>query len=116
MLGPGNMKGKDFDATSKSKSGALEEEQAVRASLYRQAQDHARRTGGAPITPQESKIMIARAFRSVNPDAYPQVGATNPGAYVNPIRGRLAVVADLKDILKRDPTQAEINAAMAATQ
>lgn len=116
MLAPANRQGKDFSGASKSTGQALAEEQAVVASLYSQSQDHAKRTGGAPITPQESKIMIARAFRSVNPDRYPQVGATDPGGYINPVRSRLAVVADLKDMLKRDPTQAEINAAMAATE
>lgn len=116
MIGPANRVGKDFSGNSKSTGDALAEERDVVASLYRQAQDYAKRTGGAPITPTESKIIIARAFRSVNPELYPQVGATNPGGYLNPIRSRLAVVADLKDILKRDPNQAEINAAMAATQ
>jgi hypothetical protein len=116
MIGPANRLGKDFSGDSKSTGDALAEEMDVVASLYRQAQDYAKRTGGAPITPTESKVIIARAFRSVNPELYPQVGATNPGGYLNPIRSRLAVVADLKDMLKRDPTQAEINAAMAATQ
>jgi hypothetical protein len=116
MLGPSDMRGKDFSGASKSPKNALAEEQAVRASLYRQAQDYAKRTGGAPITPTESKIIIARAFRVANPDLYPQVGATNPGGYYGPTRDLLAVIADLKDVLKRDPTKAEINAAMAATQ
>ncbi len=116
MLGPLDMRGKDFSGASKSPKNALAEEQAVRASLYRQAQDYAKRTGGAPITPTESKIIIARAFRVANPELYPQVGATNPGGYYGPTRDLLAVIADLKDVLKRDPTKAEINAAMAATQ
>ncbi len=116
MLGPLDMRGKDFSGASKSPKNALAEEQAVRASLYRQAQDYAKRTGGAPITPTESKIIIARAFRVANPELYPQVGATNPGGYYGPTRELLAVIADLKDVLKRDPTKAEINAAMAATQ
>jgi hypothetical protein len=116
MLGPSNMKGKDFSGTSKSPINALAEEQAVRASLYQQAQDYAKRTGGAPITPTESKIIIARAFRVANPELYPQVGATNPGGYLNPVRDQLAIVTDLKEILGRDPTQAEINAARNALQ
>lgn len=112
MLGPAKMRGEDFDAASKSTGAKLAEEQAVRASLYQQAQDHARRTGGAPITPQESRVMIARAFRDVDPKRYPY----QPGSVVNPVREKLAIVADLKDVLGRDPTQAEVDAAMAATQ
>lgn len=118
MLGPSNMKAKDFQGESKSKGAALKEEQAVRASLYRQAQEYAKRTGGAPITPQESKIMIARAFREANSARYP---FEEPGAFMNRIAGAVASSpvyqtsrAYLKEKLGREPTDQEVMATMRA--
>ena len=118
MLGPSNMKAKDLQGESKSKGAALKEEQAVRASLYRQAQEYAKRTGGAPITPQESKIMIARAFREANSKRYP---FEEPGAFMDRIAGRVASSpvyqtsrAYLKEKLGREPTDAEVMATMQA--
>lgn len=118
MLGPSNMKAKDLRGESKSKGAALKEEQAVRASLYRQAQEYAKRTGGAPITPQESKVMIARAFREANSTRYP---FEEPGAFMDRIAGRVASSpvyqtsrAYLKEKLGREPTDAEVVATMQA--
>jgi hypothetical protein len=111
MLGPEKMKGKDFGASTKSKGGALREEREVRASLYRQAQEHARRTGGAPITPQDSKVMIARAFREANAKRYPY---PEPGVFLrqidagirsNPVWGETQ--AYLTEKLGRAPTDDE---------
>lgn len=119
VLGPENMKGSDFTKGSKGKGAKrkmTDEEKSVQGSLYRQAQEHAVRTGGAPISTAESKVMIARAFREYKPKRYP---FEEKGAFVDPlIEGimRTPVGQETYDFLKekygREPTMAEMRTGM----
>jgi hypothetical protein len=109
MYGPPEMKGKDFSMSSKSTGRALEEERAVLASIVRQAEDYSRRSGGAPITPQDRKIMIARAFREANPAVYPYAPGDQPKSVAEAAREAMAIREDLRELLGREPTQQEIN-------
>lgn len=118
LVGPENMRGADFSGPSKSKGRALEEERVVQASLYRQAQEHAKRTGGAPITPQDSKVMISRAFREADPKRYPY---PEPGRYTTNVTGAVASTpayqetrAYLTEKLGRAPTNDEVLTMMRA--
>lgn len=118
LVGPENMRGADFSGPSKSKGRALEEEKVVQASLYRQAQEHAARTGGAPITPQDSKVMIARAFREADPRRYPY---PEPGRFVGSVSGAVSSTpayretqAYLSEKLGRAPTNDEVLTMMRA--
>lgn len=114
MFGPDNRKGKDFDGTSKSSGAAKGEELAVRAALYRMAQEHARRTGDMPITPQDSKVMIARAFREANSKRYP---FEEPGAFMRRVKA-MPEYGDARDYLKeklgREPSDEEVTALLRA--
>jgi hypothetical protein len=109
MYGPAGMTGKDFSFKSDSTGEALEEERAVLASVYRQAADYSKRSGGAPITPQESKVMIARAFRAANPAVYPYAPGDRPKSVAEAAREAMAIREDLRAVLGREPTQQEIN-------
>jgi len=119
VLGPENMKAKNLATGSQGKAGKrtfTDEEKVVRGSLYRQAQEHAARSGGAPITSQDSKVMIARAFREADPTRYPY---PEPGRFVDPFVGAIAgtpvyqeTVAYLAEKLERQPTDEEVRAAI----
>jgi hypothetical protein len=109
VFGPPEMRGKDFSLTSKSTGKTLEEERAVLASIRRQAEDYSRRSGGAPITPQDRKIMIARAFREANPAVYPYAPGDQPKSVAEAAREAMAIREDLRELLGREPTQQEIN-------
>ncbi|QDP64366.1 MAG: hypothetical protein GOVbin52_39 [Prokaryotic dsDNA virus sp.] len=119
MLGPENRKGKDFAKGSDGKGAKRtysKEEAAVRASLYQQAQEHAKRTGGADITPQESRVMIARAFREFDPKRYE---FKEPGRFVGELSGAvmtsdayLTTQDFLREKLDREPTPDEVLKAM----
>ena len=119
MLGPENRKGKDFSKGSDGKGSKRtysKEEAAVRASLYQQAQEHAKRTGGADITPQESRVMIARAFREFDARRYPY---DEPGRFVGELSGAvmtspayLTTQDFLREKLDREPTPDEVLKAM----
>lgn len=121
MFGPDNRKGSNYETGSAGKSGARklnDEERAVRASLYRQAQEYARRTGGADVTPADSKLMIARAFREANPKRYP---FEEPGSFVRKIGGVVvnnrvyeSTRAFLAEEYGREPTDAEVADALRA--
>lgn len=118
LVGPENMRGADFSGPSKSEGRALEEEKVVQASLYRQAQEHAARTGGAPITTQESKVMIARAFREADPKRYPY---SEPGRFTANVAGAVSSTpayqetrAYLTEKLGREPTNDEVLTMMRA--
>jgi hypothetical protein len=118
FVGPSNMRGKDFVGASTSTGSALKEEQAVKAALFRQAQEYAKRTGGAPITPQESKVMIARAFREADPKRYPfeERGRFNE-LTANAVAATPAYQetrAYLAEKLGREPTANEVVAMMRA--
>jgi hypothetical protein len=118
FVGPSNMRGKDFVGASTSTGSALKEEQAVKAALFRQAQEFAKRTGGAPITPQESKVMIARAFREADPKRYPfeERGRFNE-LTANAVAATPAYQetrAYLAEKLGREPTANEVVAMMRA--
>jgi hypothetical protein len=109
MYGPAGMTGKDFSFKSDSTGKPLKEERAVLSSIYRQAADYSKRSGGAPITPQESKIMIARAFREANPAVYPYAPGDQPKSVAEAAREAMAIREDLRELLGREPTQQEIN-------
>jgi hypothetical protein len=119
ILGPENMKGSDFDKGSKGKGTKrkpTDEEKAVRGSLLRQAQEHATRTGGAPITIEQSKVMIARAFREYSPKRYP---FEEPGAFVDPLISAVMqspvgqeTYEYLKEKYQREPTLQEMRAGL----
>ena len=116
ILGPENQKGVNYTTGSQGSPGKrtfTPEEKAVRSSLYRQAQEHAQRTGGAPITPADSDLMIKRAFREANPKRYPFLepgGGLTPT--VNYLRELEAVRADLREVLGKEPTPEEIEGAL----
>lgn len=121
ILGPENMRASNLTSGSRgtgSRRTFTDEEKAVRASLYRQAQDHARRTGGAPISAQESRVMIARAFREFNVKRYP---FPEPGRFLGQIDRTVAASpvyqetrSYLAEKLGRDPTNEEVMAMMQA--
>lgn len=115
MLQPTNARGLKYgDART---TGALKkdgmtpsaEEQAVRVSLYRQANAYARETGGAPLTNDQRKVMVARAFREADPSRYPYAPGDVAFNVGKKVREALAIRADLIEILGREPTQSEIN-------
>lgn len=116
VLGPENMKAKNLTAGSKG-TGAdrtfTDEEKAVRASLYRQAQEYSARSGGAPVSPQESRVMIARAFREADAKRYPfpEPGRFMVGMVANTVEYD-ETVTYLKDRLGREPTDMEVIEAM----
>ena len=116
VLGPENMKTKNLTVGSKG-TGAdrtfTDEEKAVRASLYRQAQEYSARTGGTPVSPQESRVMIARAFREADAKRYPfpEPGRFMVGIVANTVEYD-ETVTYLKDRLGREPTDMEVIEAM----
>lgn len=122
MLGPSNMKGEDFSKGSggtRSNRTFTDEENAVRASLLRQAQQQAARTGGAPLTTQETKLMIARAFHEANAQRYPE---PRFGQFAGQMTGAIRSASGysaydearsfLQEKLGREPTREEIAQAL----
>lgn len=115
MLQPSKAVGVKYGDARSTTAIPANEEKAVRASLKRQSEDYARRTGGAPLTIDERDRIIARAFREVDGKLYP---FTEPGIVVDPLKDRLRAVnetrSDLRDLLGREPTPKEIDAELKA--
>lgn len=110
MLQPGNAKGMKYgDARTADDDKAATEEIAVRASLYRQAVNYARESGGAPLTNDMRKVMIARAFREADPSTYPYAPGDRPFNVAASVREAITIRNDLRDVLGREPTQAEVD-------
>jgi hypothetical protein len=114
MLQPKDAMGVKYgDARTAKDEDAATEEVAVRASLYRQANAYARETGGAPLTNDQRNVMIARAFREVDPMRYPLPAGTRPFDVMGRVRDALTIRNDLREVLGREPAQAEIDQYMA---
>jgi hypothetical protein len=107
MLQPADAEGVKYGDARSTKKTPAAEEKLVRASLQRQAEEYARRTGGAPVSNEDRKTMIARAFREADPAKYPAAGVDTFGFRV--YRESQASITALRETLGRDPTQAEID-------
>jgi len=111
VLQPPNAKGVKYGETRSTDANRSDEEKAVRRSLYNQAVNYSRETGGAPLTNEMRKAMVARAFRAADPSVYPYADGDRPANLAAQVREAVAMRGDLVEILGREPTQNEINQA-----